>query len=115
MTQLDQSKHEPLARAITELVGDAVVPLADGRNRYTVFDPRAVKSSVILGHDAEEYISCKNLAGRVWDALRPKVDDPELFDELYGVFQRFPWAAFDDTPQALWDIMKAARRLKHET
>ena len=119
MTSLDQSKHEPLARACAELVVDLVKECAGGwilistplepGNEAREFDGRRYDLLSPL-----EYCRNKNLAGRVLDAVAKKVyclaGAPEAgaLDLALSYFEEEAWR---DTPQALWDIMEAAGRV----
>ena len=102
MTTLDQSKHEPLARRCAELVGDHIIEGPDPlvSVRVVPFNSLGVLS----------YISCKNLAGRVLGVIESKKvgDFPDTWHLIGEACTHFREDVHDDTPQALWNIMKAA-------
>ena len=103
MTTLPRSKHEPLARACAELNGD----------RFTE-STKEIKTRGPNGRwiflTVNQYISCKNLAGRVFDILKETeaIKKDHVSTDCICWICDFPKEAFDDTPQALWNIMKAA-------
>lgn len=111
MTQLDQSKHEPLARACAELVGDYLAPSSHITTVELYIGDNVSGQRVT----ATEYIHCKNLAGRVLDALLAEYGKPTVTMKVYKAMTKaiiyFMTLAWRDTPQALQNIMEAAGRL----
>jgi len=112
MTALPQSKHEPLARAVAELVGDepyeVQLSLGGLHTRIRLRYAGRPQGSMFVS----EYLSDLNVAGLVRDAIDaiPKRGD-KAGHALDAAVCQFETEAWHDCPQALWDIMASAGRV----